>query len=85
MRAIPDTAERRFSMRALAKGTRRVARRVGVGVLGTIVLVVGIVMIVTPGPAILVIPAGLAILGTEFGWARRHVDRIKSELGRRSG
>lgn len=85
MRAIPDTADGRFSVRTLASGTRRVARRIAVGVVGTVVLVVGIVMIVTPGPAILVIPAGLAILGTEFGWARRRVDRIRSELGRRSG
>lgn len=85
MRAIPDTAERRFSVKTLADSTRRAARRVVVGVIGTTVLVAGVVMIVTPGPAILVIPAGLAILGTEFRWARRHVDRIRSELRRRSG
>ena len=34
-------------------------------------LVIGIAMIVLPGPAIIVIPAGLAILGTEFLWAQR--------------
>ena len=73
-----------MSVKTLADGTRRVARRVAVGMVGTTVLVIGVVMIVTPGPAILVIPAGLAILGTEFPWARRHVDRIRSELRRRS-
>ncbi len=85
MRAIRDTAEGRFSVKTLADGTRRAARRVAVGVVGTTVLVIGVVMIVTPGPAILVIPAGLAILGTEFRWARRQVDRIRSEMRRRTG
>lgn len=85
MRAIPDTAEGRFRAKTLADGTRRAARRVAVGVVGSTVLVIGVVMIVTPGPAILVIPAGLAILGTEFAWARRRVDRIRSELKRRTG
>ncbi len=53
------------------------------GVIGLTVLSIGIVMIVTPGPAILIIPAGLAILGTEFTWARRHVERIRHEARRR--
>jgi hypothetical protein len=35
-------------------------------------------MIVTPGPAILVIPAGLAVLATEFVWARRLLRRFKT-------
>ena len=34
-------------------------------------LLVGIAMILLPGPACLVIPAGLAILATEFEWAHR--------------
>jgi tellurite resistance protein TerC len=46
-------------------------RRVGVTVLGVGLLIVGAAMIVLPGPALVVIPAGLAILGTEFLWARR--------------
>ncbi len=39
--------------------------------LGASVVLVGVVMLITPGPAFLVIPAGLAILATEFYWARR--------------
>jgi uncharacterized protein (TIGR02611 family) len=46
-------------------------RRAFVLVFGTLVLLVGIAMIVLPGPAIVVIPLGLAILATEFLWARR--------------
>lgn len=46
-------------------------RRLIIGVIGGTVLVLGVAMVVLPGPAIIVIPLGLAILGTEFIWARR--------------
>ena len=52
-------------------------RKIVVGVIGGTVLLLGIVMIVLPGPAFLIIPAGLAILGTEFIWARRALRRAK--------
>lgn len=45
--------------------------RIGVGVLGTLVLVGGILLIPYPGPGWLVVFAGLAILATEFEWAGR--------------
>jgi tellurite resistance protein TerC len=44
------------------------------------VLLIGIAMIVLPGPAILVIPLGLAILATEFVWARRLLKRLKDKV-----
>ena len=44
---------------------------------GTVVLV-GIAMIVLPGPAFIVIPAGLAILATEFLWARRALRKCQT-------
>jgi tellurite resistance protein TerC len=46
-------------------------------VVGFTVLLAGVAMTVLPGPAIVVIPAGLAILATEFLWARRLLERIK--------
>jgi tellurite resistance protein TerC len=46
-------------------------------VMGFTVLGVGVVMIVTPGPAVIVIPAGLAILATEYAWARHYLKRFK--------
>lgn len=79
-----DKPRRSGLVRSLADGTWRVVRRLLITVVGVVVLIIGIVMIVTPGPAILVIPAGLAILGTEFGWARRQVERIKAQTRRRS-
>ena len=56
------------------------ARKLLVGVLGGSVVLVGIAMIALPGPAILVIPVGLAILATEFVWARRWLKRGRALL-----
>jgi hypothetical protein len=58
----------------------RQIRRVFVFIFGISVLIVGIVMIVAPGPAVVVIPLGLAILATEFVWARRILQRLKQGL-----
>ena len=46
-------------------------KRIFVTVVGGTILVGGVLMFFTPGPAIVVIPAGLAVLGTEYAWARR--------------
>ena len=46
-------------------------RRVIVLVVGGASLIIGLVMLVLPGPAIIFIPLGLAILATEFRWARK--------------
>jgi hypothetical protein len=64
-----------------ALGLRQV-RRVIVFVVGMTVLLLGIVMLVLPGPAVLVIPAGLAILAIEFRWAKRWLRRARLMLQR---
>ncbi|MBI5185325.1 MAG: TerC/Alx family metal homeostasis membrane protein [Nitrospinae bacterium] len=56
------------------------ARRVGILVIGSSVLLVGIAMIVLPGPAFVVIPLGLAILATEFIWARKLLNKVKEKM-----
>lgn len=53
--------------------------RLFVVLMGITVLLTGIVMIILPGPAILVIPAGLAILATEFTWARFLLKKFKEK------
>lgn len=55
----------------------RFARKVAVAVIGVTVLAFGIALIVLPGPAFIVIPLGLAILATEFLWARRLLRRLR--------
>ncbi len=52
--------------------------RLSVAALGLAVLTVGIVLLVTPGPGLLVIIAGLAILAHEFSWAATALDKAKA-------
>lgn len=56
----------------------RVARVVG----GFILILAGMVMLVTPGPGVLTILGGLALIGQEFAWAQRIVDRFKAMVAR---
>lgn len=46
-------------------------RQVIVFIVGGVILIIGLLMLVLPGPAIIFIPLGLAILATEFRWARK--------------
>jgi tellurite resistance protein TerC len=54
-----------------------VAKRVVVAIIGGTVTLVGIALIVLPGPAFIVIPIGLSILATEFLWARRWLKKVR--------
>jgi uncharacterized protein (TIGR02611 family) len=58
-----------------------VIRRTLVAVTGTTIVLVGLLLIFLPGPGALVILIGLAVLGTEFVWARRIILRAR-ELGK---
>lgn len=57
--------------------TYKWARRIAISLIGGTVLLVGLAMVVLPGPALVVIPLGLGILGLEFAWARRWLRRAK--------
>ena len=59
------------------------ARKPVIAVVGGAVLLIGIALIVLPGPAFLVIPLGLGILGTEFLWAKRWLEKARSMMPRR--
>ena len=58
-------------------------RRLIVIFVGGTILVAGIVMIVLPGPAFVFIPLGLAILATEFQWAKNWLSRMREFIRRR--
>jgi tellurite resistance protein TerC len=64
--------------------TYKAARRIVVAVVGATVLLLGVLMIVTPGPAIVVIPVGLAILSIEFAWARHWLRRLREAISSRN-
>jgi Putative transmembrane protein (PGPGW). len=55
----------------------KVVKRVIVSVVGATVLVIGVALLVLPGPAFIVIPVGLAILATEYAWARRWLKKAR--------
>lgn len=55
-------------------------RRLVIFVTGMTVLLVGVIMIFLPAPAILVIPLGLTILATEFAWAKRLLIKVQTKL-----
>ena len=62
--------------------TYKQARKAVILALGSSVLLIGVAMIVLPGPAIIVIPLGLSILALEFVWARRWLRRVKIEISK---
>lgn len=66
-------------MNAFVGKTIRQTKRLITTVIGFTVLLIGLAMIVLPGPAFIVIPIALGILATEFIWAKQLIDRIKSK------
>lgn len=60
--------------------TYKLARRIVVAVVGVTVVLLGAIMIVTPGPGLLFIPAGLAILSLEFAWARSWLRKLRRAI-----
>ena len=58
-------------------------RKAIVAVIGITVVLIGVAMIVLPGPAIVVIPLGIAILATEFVWAQRLLKRAQEMVKQR--
>jgi uncharacterized protein (TIGR02611 family) len=64
----------------LARFIGRNSKRVAVTIAGFAVVLAGLAMLVLPGPGIVVIIAGLAILATEYVWAQRLL-KIAKEKG----
>jgi tellurite resistance protein TerC len=76
----PDRSALRKLRRWLEESvTHSIARRIVVALIGGTLLIIGFAMVVLPGPALVVIPAGLAILGLEFAWARRWLARLRAQ------
>jgi len=50
---------------------RPALRRFLIGAIGSSVVLIGLAMLILPGPAFIIVPLGFAILASEFAWARR--------------
>jgi len=72
-------------MSQLALKTVKQIKRLIIAVIGFTVLLIGLLMIVLPGPAFIVIPLGLGILATEFIWARRLLKTAKNKFQKSKG
>jgi len=70
------------SLGTLLRFIWRSSKRAAVFVLGCALLIVGLVMFVTPGPGIVLVVAGLAVLATEFAWAEHLLDKAKKQAAR---
>ena len=64
-------------MLAEVKDLVRLLRRIAVTVVGTVILAVGVVLLVAPGPGLLVIALALAVFAIEYRWARRHAAAVQ--------
>jgi len=65
-------------MLAKVKDPVRLLRRIAVTVVGTVILVVGVVLLVAPGPGLVVIAVALAVFAIEYEWARRNLAAVQS-------
>jgi uncharacterized protein (TIGR02611 family) len=55
----------------------KTAKRIGVEAVGWVLVVAGIAALVLPGPGLLMVFGGLAILSQQYEWAERRLDPIK--------
>jgi uncharacterized protein (TIGR02611 family) len=78
----PDEPSRRQRLHAHLHRNRAIAAttKLVVTLVGTVVLAAGLVMMVTPGPGLVGIVAGLAILATEWDWADRWLSAARAQL-----
>ena len=66
--------------RILENKPYKIVRKIVIAIVGVSVLFIGTAMIFLPGPAIVVIPIGLAILATEFAWAKVLLHKLKEKI-----
>ena len=58
----------------------KIVRKIVIAIVGVSVILIGAAMIFLPGPAIIVIPIGLAILATELAWAKVLLHKLKEKI-----
>lgn len=55
----------------------KMAKRIGLEAVGWLLLVAGVAALVLPGPGLIMVFAGLAVLSQQYEWAERRLDPIK--------
>ena len=69
-------------LRSVLAWVGRSGKRIAISVVGAALVAAGLAMLVFPGPGLLVIIAGLAVLATEYAWARSALNETKKQAGR---
>lgn len=67
-------------MQRISAVSYKLARRIVIAVIGGTILLGGIIMLVTPGPGVVIILLGLAILAAEFAWAKLWLARVRHSV-----
>jgi uncharacterized protein (TIGR02611 family) len=70
-----------FPFRVTIRFILRNGKRIAVSAAGLVLLLLGLVMMVLPGPGLLLVIAGLAVLATEYVWAQRMLNFAKRKAG----
>jgi tellurite resistance protein TerC len=78
--AAPLTSPLASDFETLARVTLGAARKIIALAVGSTILILGIAMIMLPGPGLVVIPLGLVVLTAEMLWARRLLKRLRDEV-----
>ena len=68
--------------KAVVRFIWRSSKRIAVTVIGAAIIVAGVVMLVLPGPGIVVIVLGLAVLATEYVWAATALEHARAAAQR---
>lgn len=73
-----DRSERGSRLDRVGRFLQREGTRILVGIAGGAVVLAGLVLLPLPGPGLLVVLAGLAILATQFEWAQDLLERVRA-------
>jgi len=77
---VPLVTPLASDVETLTRVTIRTARKIVALAIGSTMLVVAAAMVVLPGPALYMIPAGAVVVGVELLWGRRLLARLRQEV-----
>jgi uncharacterized protein (TIGR02611 family) len=69
-------------LESIVRWVLRSTKRIVITLVGFVLVLAGLVMMITPGPGLLVIVAGFAVLATEYAWARHWLERSRAQAHR---
>lgn len=65
--------------------TKKLVRKVGIAIAGTALMIAGVILLVLPGPGLLLIALGLFVLSLEFNWADKYFKRLRAKVDEQKG